>query len=243
MQSDSTTEKNNGQESEGTANGSGQDNTEQAPVVETQHLYYEVGNDLLSKPNALCDVIQAMGYPATAVFCNSPSEADMVDVMLKKRAIAACKLIGHVPYQRVAQSLQQLKQKDLVVIVLTDISSRDIDMGTFDVVINYSIHEDPEIYLHRMSAHQSADNPSTLVSLIGPNDFTNFHYLKKVVDFKLNKSELPSKEELWRGEAERLIADAMRTHESSDERLLFLAEQVLASEHKIQILEKLLAVE
>ena len=232
MQGDTITTDKNGQAVEktaGDAQGGGTPGAvkESAPAV---HVYYEVGNELLSKPNALCDVVQSLGCPATAVFCNSPSEADMVDVMLKKRGLPACKLIGHVPYTKVSQSLQQLRQKELIVAVLTDISARDIDLGLFEVVVNYSIHEDPEIYLHRMTAHQSANNPPRVVSLVGPNDFANFHYLKKVVDFKLNKVELPSKAEIAKGEVQKLLAAAAQSQHLADERLAFLAKSILESD-------------
>lgn len=192
---------------------------EQTPETQITHCYYEVGNDLLSKPNALCDIIQAEGYPTTVVFCNSPSEADMVEVMLKKKSISCCKLIGHVPFTKVSQALHQVSEKQLTTLIVTDIAARDLDPGIFGMIVNYSIHDDPEIYIHRMTGHGKESQIKKALCLISPLDFGNFHYLKKVVDFEFKKAELPSEDKIFEGEAQRLLVEAKNSNFLEDSRI------------------------
>jgi len=181
---------------------------ENTKTEEISHVYFEVGNDLTSKPNALADLIQTAEYPHVQVFCNSPSEADFVDVILRKRNINCGKLIGHVPYTKIAQTLHQLNTGAINVVIVTDISANEVDPGQFDININYSIHEDPEIYLHRCTPHNHESKLRKVYSLVGPLDFGNFHYLKKVVDFEFSKATLPRKEDVSKGEALKLFATA-----------------------------------
>ncbi|MGI6524147.1 MAG: helicase-related protein [Bdellovibrionota bacterium] len=198
------------------------ENNQTSEVAETEqknsieHVYFEVGNDLTSKPNALADLIQTVEYPHVEVFCNSPSEADFVDAILRKRNIPCGKLIGHVPYSKISQTLHQLNTGSLNVIIVTDISANEIDPGQFDISINYAIHEDPEIYLHRCTPHSQESKLQKVYSLVGPLDFGNFHYLKKVVDFEFSKGALPTKDDVAKSEAERLFTRAVQSPHGKD---------------------------
>ncbi len=205
-----------------------------------QHVYFEVGNDLLSKPNALSDLIQANGYPPCLIFCNSPSEADLVDVILKKHGIAAVKLIGHVPYNRISQALNQLNKREVTGVIVTDIAARELDPGAFEVIINYAIHEDPEIYIHRMTPHERSSKTQKIFSLVSPLDFGNFHYLKKVVDFEFDKGALPSAEEIARGESAKLFNAAKAVNYLEDEKIRQFVATITASPDRDALIAYLL---
>lgn len=213
---------------------------QQSAEQQMTHVYVEVGSDLLSKPNALSDIIQAEGYPRCLIFCNSPSEADLADVILKKRSIASSKLIGHIPYTRVSQALSQLSKGEITALVVTDVSAGELDPGVFDLIVNYAIHEDPEIYLHRLTAHERNSRIKKVVSLVSPLDFGNFHYLRKVVDFEFEKGVLPSKEQIYQGEAARLIAAAKLSPVKDDPRVKQFVPQVLDNPDRDAIVAYLL---
>jgi superfamily II DNA/RNA helicase len=53
-----------------------------------EHIYFEVGTSLLAKPQALCDLVEYESGHSVIIFCNSPSDADFADVILKKRGVA-----------------------------------------------------------------------------------------------------------------------------------------------------------
>ena len=159
---------------------------------EVVHTYYEVDNDLLSKPKALISLLATAGEGlSTVVFCNSPSEADLVEVMLKKEGFVCEKLIGHVPFANVTKAIQQMKDGKLSVVILTDVAARELDVTSINTVVNYSVHEDPEIYLHRITGFEGECALSSVITLVSSIDFANFHYLKKIVEFEMVKGELP----------------------------------------------------
>lgn len=215
---------------------------QEQPTV--KHVYYEVENDLLSKPNALTSILICSNKPKTVVFCNSPSEADMVAVMLGKADIKVDKLIGNVPHSSLIQSCSQIADGSLQALVVTDVAASQLESNEFDLVVNYSIHDDPEIYIHRSSGLENSEKGLTVASLISPLDFGNFHYLKKVVDFEIEKTELASSEELVKIRIESFIKSALETevelneeqekilaaineHENKDKLIKFLAYKTL----------------
>jgi ATP-dependent RNA helicase DeaD len=197
-------------------------------TVKLTHTYFEVGNDVLAKPGSLCDLVELHGSPATAVFCNSPSDADLVDVVLKKRGISSEKLVGHIPPMRISKAVKQVKSGEICVIVVTDVSGASIDTEELDLVINYSLPSEPEVYLHRCGQTRPGQRLKNVLSLINPLDLTNLHFLKKVVDFPIEKGELPSKEQLGGQTLKKLIKQAVEAAPTFESRITELTDQVLA---------------
>lgn len=224
-----------------------------AKLKEVQHVYYEVGKELLSKPNALCDLLEAEGLPSTMVFCNSPSDADFVDVMLRKRGIASQKLIGFVPKQKLDQAILDFKTGSLTVLVVTDIGARGIDQSNVDTIINYSVPADTDLYTQRTGMFSSAsdEDESTqraapaefklrrIASLISALDIGNFHYLRKANDFDFTEGQIPQSEKVSEGkylQLKRLAAD-----HTASELCQKMAERVLADGDRDKIVTLLVS--
>ena len=182
------------------------------------HIYYEVGSELLSKPHALCDIVEAQKGASTVVFCNTPSDADLVEAMLRKRGANVRKLIGNAPPMKIHETKMALQNGQLAVLVLTDISARGIELENLSLVVNYALPDDPEVYLHRTAVHLApsaefiaSGKPvpaKSVASLIAPLDIGNFHYLKKISGIHFSKSELPSAETILAGRIEAIFAQA-----------------------------------
>ena len=185
-------------------NTTAEETTKTAP--ELKHIYVEIESDLLAKPNALVDIILTQKVP-TVVFCNQPSEADLIEVVLKKRNLNCIKLIGHVPPQKVFVAAQKVSAGEVSVLIVTDISAREINVGMFALLVNYSIHEDPEVYLHRMEHNATDSKLKTVLSLVSPLDHGSFHYLKKVVTFAFEKGELPDSREILSAQLEQILTE------------------------------------
>lgn len=222
---------------------------ENGPGATVPHLYYEVGKELLSKPNALCDLLELEGLPPTIIYCNTPSDADFVDVMLRKRGVGSQKLIGYVPQPKLAKALEDFNNGQISVLVATDIGARGVDQSKVELVVSYSVPSDLELYSERACLKKSEgangepvkapQNLRKVLSLIGPLDLSNFHYLKKVVSCEFHKGELPSPEQLFKGKFEGLKRSALT---GAEERAKYkeLASLILKDGEKEAIVELLL---
>lgn len=217
-------------------------NEVQVEQAQVNHIYYEIESDLLAKPNALADIVITDDKP-TLVFCNQPSEADLVEVVLNKRQVSSRKLIGRVPADKVAAYVKQALNGEVSVLIVTDVSARDMDVRRFDRVINYAIHEDPEIYLHRFSASAATDNArlTDVLSLISPLDHGNFHYLKKVIDFDIAQGTLPAGEDIAKAQFAGFIEEAKNCSypESLSDNLVSMIAMIKESEDFEAILKYL----
>jgi superfamily II DNA/RNA helicase len=204
-----------------------------------EHIYFEVGTSLLAKPQALCDLVEYEGGHSVIIFCNSPSDADFADVILKKRGVASVKLIGYVPQLKLSKAVQQLQKKEITALVLTDVAARGIPLEEFDVVVNYSIPQDPEVYFTRFVA-EGETKTKKVISLVSAMDITNFHFLKKLGKCEFVQAEPPSAEQLFASKFSQLRDQAIEKAAAGDTSLNELVEKVLADDKAREIVGFLL---
>ncbi len=204
-----------------------------------EHIYYEVGTSLLAKPQALCDLVELESGKTCVVFCNSPSDADFADVILKKRGLASLKLIGYVPQIKLSKATQQLQKREITALVLTDVAARGVPLEEFDVVINYSIPADPEVYFHRFAAEGETKTKKVL-SLVAAMDLTNFHFLKKLGRAEFVQQEPPTADQLFASKFTSLREQAVERAATGEASMDQLVEKVLSDDKAKEIVALLL---
>jgi Helicase conserved C-terminal domain len=207
----------------------------QLPKTYIEHLYYEVDGELLSKPTALADFIEGERPESVLIYANQPSDADFIEVMLRKRTITCQKLIGNVTSQRSHQAMTQAKAGKIKALVVTDISSRHLDPHEFELIVNYSIPSDPEVYVHRTESAGSGDALRRVISLVGPLDRANFHYLQKIVETSFSEMAPPSTENLAQSRFESLKAEAISSVKGISENVRKLAGLVCGDQSREDI--------
>ncbi|MEN9845785.1 MAG: hypothetical protein RIS36_932 [Pseudomonadota bacterium] len=205
-----------------------------------EHIYFEVATSLLAKPQALCDILELEGGHSCIVFCNSPSDADFADVILKKRGVSSMKLVGYVPQIKLSKAIQQIQKKEIACLVLTDVAARGIPLEDFDIVVNYSVPTDPEVYFHRYSESETERKTKKVISLVAALDLSNFHYLKKLGKLEFVQGSLPTPEELFVAKFTQLREQAVERALLSDSALGQLVDKVLADESARDIVAMLL---
>ncbi|MCI5064807.1 DEAD/DEAH box helicase [bacterium] len=183
-------------------------NLEKEQEVQLTHEYYEVGHELLAKPEALATVLESEKGLRAVVFCNTPSDTDLLEVMLKKKGLKARKLIGNVPDRAIHENMERVQKGSIDILVVTDISGRGFPVEEFDVIVHYAAPEDPEIYLHRLGQPDGTSRLKRVISLVGSMDLGNFHFLKKVVEFEFHARSLPSAEDIAKARFDRFQEEA-----------------------------------
>lgn len=196
------------------------------------HNFFEVGPELLDKPKALCDFVEGEGLPRTVVFCNLPSDADLIESMLRKRGIAARKLIGNVPQARIKQAMAQSNAREVVALIATDVSARLLEPGDFDLVINYSIPSDADVYTQRTTAG-GAGNLKRAINLVGPLDKTNLHYLRKMLDVEIEQIDLPTPDSISAAKLVNLKGFISRSSEVIDDRIKEIAALIIKGDGEV----------
>ena len=87
--------------------------------------------------------------------------------------------------------LRGFKNKQITILIGTDVLSRGIDVEGISLVINYDVPPDPEDYVHRVGRTARAETTGTAVTFINERDQRKFHAIERLIGDTITKIPLP----------------------------------------------------
>jgi ATP-dependent RNA helicase DeaD len=193
-----------------------------------EHCCCEVGSGVMSKPDALCDLLEVLNPASAIIFCNTRSDTDLLDVVLRRRGFNARKLNSELTQKRRQIIMQKIRSGELRFMVATDIAARGLDIEQIETVFNYAVHDEPEVYLHRTGRTGRAGRSGRAISLIGPQDRLPFRNVRRLVEVEFKELPLPNDEEVSKARLLRVQETLKRESVEADTRDLLTAAMLLA---------------
>ena len=163
------------------------------------HVLYETTMDY-PKPRQLLHVIEVEDPDSAIVFCNTKSDVEMVARFLSRQGLDAEPISSDLNQKARERVMARIKRGEIDYLIATDIAARGIDISDLSHVINYSLPEDPAIYLHRTGRTGRAGKKGIAISFMGGRELATRRALKSLYDIKFEERTLPSQEEaveLW----------------------------------------------
>ncbi len=84
------------------------------------------------------------------------------------------------------------KNREIQILVATDIVSRGIDIDGIGLVVNYDVPGDAEDYVHRIGRTARADKTGVALTLINPDDMFKFSKIEQLIENEVMKIALPA---------------------------------------------------
>ncbi|MEZ6015970.1 MAG: ATP-dependent RNA helicase DbpA [Planctomycetota bacterium] len=120
---------------------------------------------------ALCVVLERFPHESALVFCNFKATVAEVARTLGAAGLSVDRLDGDLEQFHRDQVLARFRNQSVRVLVATDVAGRGIDVDGLDLVVNYELPTQPEVYVHRIGRTGRAGKTGVAVSLTsGPND-------------------------------------------------------------------------
>ena len=127
--------------------------------------------DDLQHKNALLDhILTERSVEQAVVFTSTQRDADWLADRLADMGHAVASLHGGMPQGRRNRVLQGLRQRQLRVLVATDVAARGIDVPTISHVINYGLPMKAEDYVHRIGRTGRAGRSGLAITLAERRD-------------------------------------------------------------------------
>lgn len=142
------------------------------------------------KMSALKQILADDSVKKTIVFANRKDQVKrLYDHLRRHREVTM--LSGDVAQQKRERYLQRFKDGEVNVLVATDVAGRGIHVDDVTHVINYTLPEMPDDYVHRIGRTGRAGLSGVSISFVGENDAFNLPALESHVDqkFKLSQFE------------------------------------------------------
>ncbi len=138
-----------------------------APVASTtgqitQYVYF---SEKAIKPALLVHLLSKTEMETVIVFTQMKHMADKISRLLQKEGIQASAIHGNKSQRQREQALEQFKNKNIRVLVATDIAARGIDIDKLSHVINYDLPQTAETYVHRIGRTGRAGATGTAISI------------------------------------------------------------------------------
>jgi len=129
---------------------------------------YTVTNS--EKFTVLRNLVRQPEAKSVIVFANRRDETRRLHERLRRAGVRAGILSGEIPQGQRSRTLGQFRDGELQVLVATDVAGRGIHVDGITHVVNYSLPEDPEDYVHRIGRTGRAGAVGTSVSFASEDD-------------------------------------------------------------------------
>jgi ATP-dependent RNA helicase DeaD len=183
--------------------------------VENIHNIMYPAVDAYPKPRNLLYMIEIEEPTSAIVFCNTRTDTSLVTAVLNRNGYDAELLNGDLPQKERERVMAKVKRGEVRFMVATDIAARGIDISDLSHVINYSLPEDPAVFLHRVGRTGRIGKKGTGLSLVSGGDIHTLTALQKKYGVVFEEKKLPTPEEARKIWTERHVAELKEAMSSS----------------------------
>jgi len=180
---------------------------EQKPTHLADQIYFEVLES--DKFDALTRIIDIEPEFYGLVFCRTRTDVDELALQLVEHGYAAEGLHGEISQAQREKTLNKFRKHLVNILVATDVAARGIDIADLTHVINYSLPQDPEAYVHRVGRTGRAGKQGTAITFVSPSEYRKLLYFQKSIKFKIRKETLPNAQDVVEVKRE-LLKDELR---------------------------------
>lgn len=153
-----------------------------------EHIYYVVHER--NRYTALKRIIDVNPDIFAIVFCRTKVETQDIAEKLIKDGYDADSLHGDLSQAQRDKVMQHYRDKNLQLLVATDVAARGIDVNDISHVINYQL-PDEMLYTHRSGRTARAGKSGTTISIINTKDIGRIRQIEKQINRKLIYAKVP----------------------------------------------------
>lgn len=132
-----------------------------------QHVYLVSTEE---KYTLLYNLIQQEHAESMIVFANRRDECRDLQEKLERHGIKAGLLSGEIAQNKRVSTLDAFKSGEIKVLVATDVAGRGIHISGISHVVNFTLPEEPEDYVHRIGRTGRAGKNGTSISFACEDD-------------------------------------------------------------------------
>lgn len=151
------------------------DNVDQKVYIVATEEKYKILSNIIKQPEA----------QSVIVFANRRDQTRKLYERLRKNGVSCGILSGEIAQNKRSSTLKRFKDKQLQVLVATDVAGRGIHVDGISHVINYTLPEDPEDYVHRIGRTGRAGATGTSISFACEDDAFLLAPLEELLGSKL----------------------------------------------------------
>lgn len=137
-------------------------------------------------------VLKSGNYSSALIFASTKENVKKLDSTLRRIGLNVKAIHSDLEQGEREQILREFKNKQLPILIGTDVLSRGIDVDGIGLVVNYDVPPDPEDYIHRIGRTARAESTGTAITFINDHDQRKFQSIEKLIGTEIPKLQLPA---------------------------------------------------
>ena len=180
----------------------------------TEQIYFEVRAE--QREEALSRILDLEKDFYGIVFCKTRADVDTVSARLKDRGYKAEGLHGDIAQPTRERILARFRDRQVQVLIATDVAARGIDVKDLTHVVNHSMPQNPESYVHRIGRTGRAGSKGVAITFVTPSENRKLGSIVRFIGSDIRRVNVPGRKEIMEKRINS-IRDGIRSGDIDDE--------------------------
>ena len=179
------------------------------------------------------------------IFTRTKADAQEITESLIREGYDIEALHGDLTQALRDKVMARFREKNLQLLIATDVAARGIDVQGITHVINYELPDDMEVYTHRSGRTGRAGRSGISISIVTPKDIYRLRQIERMLNSHFHKMDIPGGKDVCRKQFFHFIDKMLQADISHGEyeNYLPLLRERFASVEKEEILQRVAALE
>lgn len=131
------------------------------------------------------------------IFCRTRAETSNVAMRLMEDGYSADALHGEMSQAQRDKTMDQFRQRQLQLLVATDVAARGLDVNDLTHVINYNLPDATESYTHRSGRTGRAGKSGTSIAIVAGRDKRKIKAIEDTSGIRFTLKQVPTGSEIY----------------------------------------------
>ncbi|MDZ7718932.1 MAG: DEAD/DEAH box helicase [Balneolaceae bacterium] len=137
-------------------------------------------------------IFDQLEWDSCIIFTSTKKGTDELQRLLKKEGMKAASIHGDRSQDERNKALSAFKNKQVPIIVATDVLARGIDIKEVSIIINYDVPNTTDDYVHRIGRTARYDKSGIAITFITTRDRRTFGDIDKIKENSIKKLDVPN---------------------------------------------------
>jgi ATP-dependent RNA helicase RhlE len=158
-----------------------------AGIKQTAYCVYDA-----QKIPLLMKIVRDPALISVIIFSSTKQNVKNMERELKKLGLNIAAIHSDLEQEEREDVLLRFRNRQLQILVATDVLSRGIDIENISMVINFDVPADGEDYIHRVGRTARAETKGEAVTFVSPDDMRKFSSIEKLIGYEVEKGVIPA---------------------------------------------------
>lgn len=159
-----------------------------------EQIYYPTHES--NKPEILCKIFDAAEEFYGIIFCQTKALVTDLTKYIQTRGFKADCLHGDMNQSARERTMGSFRDRQVQILVCTDVASRGLDVKDVTHVVNYSLPREVDVYVHRIGRTARSGKAGFAMSLVTPSHRALIRRIEQVTKTRMIEGTIPGRREI-----------------------------------------------